>query len=190
MLNELVPVNRFSGGDAEIDIPRPPARIGRVTDQPPFSLSETRRSFPMALLRARESVMTRFRALLSEHDVTEQQWRVLRVVKEMGMADAGSLAQRTSLLAPSLSRILKVLEGRGVIRTGKDAQDGRRTLVTLTESGDAMLRRIAPESAEIYREIESLIGAERLARMLDDLEHVQRVMETPPPGTAPNRSSG
>ena len=42
----------------------------------------TDRSLPIALLRARERVMGPIRALLSGADLTEQQWRVLRVVQE------------------------------------------------------------------------------------------------------------
>ena len=43
---------------------------------------DTRRSLPIALLRARETVMHRFRPLLASHDLTEQQWRVIRVLGE------------------------------------------------------------------------------------------------------------
>ncbi len=41
-------------------------------------------SLPMALLRAREAVMRRFRPGLRDHGVTEQQWRVLRALAGLG----------------------------------------------------------------------------------------------------------
>lgn len=50
------------------------------TDRDGFELSATRRTLPMALLRLRERVMAEFRPIMSEHGVTEQQWRVLRVL--------------------------------------------------------------------------------------------------------------
>ena len=37
-------------------------------------------SLPMALLQAREAAMRLFRPMLAEHDLTEQQWRVLRAL--------------------------------------------------------------------------------------------------------------
>jgi hypothetical protein len=43
------------------------------------------RSLPMALLKAREAVMVRFRPSLRAHGLTEQQWRVLRI---MSVADS------------------------------------------------------------------------------------------------------
>ena len=45
-------------------------------------LREFDRSLPMALLRAREAVMARFRPLFRLHGVTEQQWRVLRALRD------------------------------------------------------------------------------------------------------------
>ena len=41
-----------------------------------FGLSKTRRTLPIALLRAREHLMERFRPMLLSYSVTEQQWRV------------------------------------------------------------------------------------------------------------------
>src|SRR6218665_2043626 len=83
----------------------------------------TRRSLPMSLLRAREAVMSKFRPMLARHDVTEQQWRVIRVLGEASPLDATEVAERASILAPSLTRIIKALEDRGFITRGKFADD-------------------------------------------------------------------
>ena len=37
-------------------------------------------ALPIALLRTREEVMARFRPHLHQYDITEQQWRVIRVL--------------------------------------------------------------------------------------------------------------
>lgn len=138
--------------------------------KPVAALSRTRRTLPMALLRARETVMDRFRPMLHRHDVTEQQWRVLRVLNEADSMDASDLAERAAILAPSLSRILKTLEARGFITLRKDPKDGRRTLINLSETGSTFLANVAPESADIYKEIEGLIGADRIEVLLDEIE--------------------
>ena len=70
-------------------------------------------SLPMQLLQAREAAMAHFRPMLREHGLTEQQWRVLRVLASEEQLDTGELASRTVLLAPSLSRILQSLESEG-----------------------------------------------------------------------------
>ena len=135
-----------------------------------FELAETQRTLPIALLRAREAVMERFRPMLSAHDVSEQQWRVMRVLQEAGELDASRLAERACVLPPSLTRMLKALEARGFIALRHDPQDGRRMQVSLTDTGDDFIAQVAPESVAIYREIEKQIGADEISDLLDRLE--------------------
>src|SRR5687768_9524932 len=78
-------------------------------------------SLPMALLRAREAIMRRFRPILGRHDVTEQQWRVLRALDDAnGSVTVGELSDQTFLLGPSLSRMLVKLDDRGLITRSAD----------------------------------------------------------------------
>ena len=80
-----------------------------------FELRQIRSSLPISLLRTREMVMERFRPMLAKHGLTEQQWRVLRVLHEEGDLDAGTVADRACILAASLSRISRTLETAGLI---------------------------------------------------------------------------
>lgn len=141
--------------------------------QPPlkdgFEFAQTHRTLPMALLRAREAVMERFRPMLHEHGVTEQQWRVLRVLHEAGERDATELAAAACILAPSLTRILKTLEKKALVTTRKDPADGRRALIRLAPAGSAFIRKAAPASAAVYAELEERLGPARIEALLDDL---------------------
>lgn len=139
-------------------------------DQDGFEFNATQRSLPIALLRAREKVMERFRPLLQKHGVTEQQWRVIRVLDEAPGIDMGALAEAANILAPSLSRMTKGLEDRGLIETRRTPGDGRRASLRLTEAGTALIRQIAPESAAIRAQIEATLGAEQLDALLDQLD--------------------
>ena len=131
----------------------------------PFS-----QSLPMALLRAREAAMRRFRPLLAAHDLTEQQWRVLRALTAADdRLDLTGLAERTALQAPSASRIIANLEGRGLVERRTTDGDQRRASLGLTSAGRQLVRRIAPHSEAAYNRIEEEFGAERLARLLDEL---------------------
>lgn len=82
--------------------------------------SDRRRSLAIGLLRAREAVMSHFRPILAAHDVTEQQWRVIRTLSEAGMLDATEVAEKAFILAPSLTRMIRSLEERGLITKHKD----------------------------------------------------------------------
>lgn len=138
-----------------------------------FGLARTQRTLPIALLRAREAVMDRFRPMLSANNVTEQQWRVMRVLHESGETDAGRLADRACVMAPSLSRILRTLENRGFLQLRKDADDARRSLAALTPAGRSFLQTLTPHSVAIYEQIETALGKEQIETLLDLLETVQ-----------------
>ncbi len=133
---------------------------------------QTRRSLPMALLRARESVMEEFRPMLNRHDVTEQQWRVIRVVAEAGELDATEVSLRASILAPSLTRMIKTLEERKFIKRKKDKSDGRRVILQIAPSGLNLIQDVSPESSAIYHSLEQKFGIEKLNALLDLLDEL------------------
>jgi homoprotocatechuate degradation regulator HpaR len=140
--------------------------IGGPTLLPP----SPRRSLPMALLRAREVVMARFRPMLARHDITEQQWRVLRVLAETGPLEATELADRASILPPSLTRIIRAMEERKFITRNKVKGDGRRAQLAISPAGAALIEELAPERIAIYEAVERRYGAEQHERLLDMLE--------------------
>ena len=135
------------------------------------------RSLPMALLRAREAVMDRFRPSLRDFGITEQQWRVLRALYGRGEVETGALAGLCCLLTPSLSRILKHLEATGLVVRRPAPSDQRRTLVTIAPAGQALLERRAPLSEAQYRAIESSVGKERIATLYETLEELTDALE-------------
>ena len=136
-------------------------------------------SLPMALMRAREAVMRRFRPVLSEHDVTEQQWRVLRALADAdGALTVGDLADHTFLLGPSLSRMLVTLDERGLITRSTDQGDGRRSKITISSSGRSLVRAIAPHSETVYEDISSQLGAAELDHLYELLRRTADLTES------------
>lgn len=142
------------------------------------TLRDFRHSLPMELLKAREAAMSRFRPMLREHGLTEQQWRVIRALAEFGRIDAGELAARSFLLAPSLTRILQFLDSENLIRRETDSADQRKSVVTLTKSGQRLFDRIAPESEALYSEIEAEFGRARLETLYGLLSELYTVLDT------------
>jgi homoprotocatechuate degradation regulator HpaR len=136
-------------------------------------LRDFQRSLPMALMRARETVMQQFRPSLSAHDISEQQWRVLRALTEDGRPKSvGELVELTFLLGPSLSRMLVALEERGLIERSTDASDGRRVAIVATRRGFELVDTIAPISEARYDWIEQRLGAGDLEQLYALLERV------------------
>ena len=137
-------------------------------------LRKTRRSLPIALLRARESVMDPIRAMLQKSGLTEQKWRVLRVLEEAGAMEQTRIASEACLLLPSLTRMLKSMDEDGLIERSKDAGDKRRTIVSITEAGRALINQHSAESSAIIEALESRVGKKQLEALLDTLEALQK----------------
>ncbi len=103
--------------------------------------------------------------MLRSHGLTEQQWRVIRVLADRDDIDAGELARRSFLLAPSLTRILQYLEGQELVQRRGDDRDQRRSVFSLTNGGRRLFAAIAPDSEALYRDIEREFGGKRLERL-------------------------
>ena len=134
--------------------------------------SKTKRSLPIALLRAREQVMVPIRSMLAQSGVTEQKWRVLRVLEELGEVEPTLIASEACLHLPSLSRILKSMEADGLIQRKEDLDDRRKTMVGISKAGRAILTKHAQQSAEIFAQLEARMGKEKLETILDLLEEL------------------
>ena len=133
---------------------------------------ESRRSLPIALLRAREATMQHFRPMLASHGLTEQQWRVLRILSETGELDATTLAERAFILMPSLSRILPLLEERGLVARFTAQTDRRRARIALSAAGQELIDAVLPDSRAIYAAIETRFGRDQVTALLELLDRL------------------
>jgi len=130
------------------------------------SIRSFNHSLPMQLLKAREAAMSRFRPMLRKHGLTEQRWRVIRAIHEYDKIDASELAMRSFLLSPSLTRILKYLKDEKIVLRTGDNNDLRRSVFSLTKKGNKIITDIAPETEQLYQEIESLFGRDKFKQIL------------------------
>src|ERR1700744_1187818 len=128
-------------------------------------MREFSRSLPMSLLRAREAVMRQFRPSLRRHDLTEQQWRILRALAAIDAIEVTELARIAFLLGPSLSRILRDLDARGLIERKTAKTDLRRGVVSISEKGVKLMEVVAPSSEAIYAEMTRRYGTKKLAEL-------------------------
>jgi len=121
--------------------------------------------------------MAGFRPILAKHDVTEQQWRVIRVLGEASPRDATDVAGHCCILMPSMTRIIRALGDRGLITRARDTSDGRKLVLAITPAGRALLDEVAPHSLDVYRQIEERYGRERVEVLLDMLEDLAALAE-------------
>ncbi|WP_150525631.1 homoprotocatechuate degradation operon regulator HpaR [Roseibium sediminis] len=139
------------------------------------ALPSTRRSVPIALIRAREKVMVPIREMLANSGITEQQWRILRVLEENGPLDASTLAERACLLLPSQTRIVQSLLEKGLVTRQADKKDRRKQTVAITGEGRHFIESKLKDAQLIAKRIEEVIGKEKLRQLLDILEEFQKL---------------
>lgn len=130
------------------------------------------RNLPILLLQARESVMGHFRPNLREHGLTDQQWRVLRVLGERRATDAGTIAQEAYLLGPSLTGVLARMERDGLVKRTRDTQDARRTQVQATAKGKRMVQKLSDSIEQHYVAMEQALGKTQLVQLYALLDAV------------------
>lgn len=131
------------------------------------SLPPTNRSLPIALIRAREGVMSPIREMLSVTGITEQQWRVLRVLEEFGQMDTKTLADRSSLLLPSLTRIIANMRKKGLVTQTRDHKDRRRQFIEITHTGQAIIDDHSSQAADIVAFFKKEMGQDDYETLLD-----------------------
>lgn len=131
------------------------------------------RSLPMELLKAREAVMERFRPILREHGITEQQWRVLRALEGADSLSLSELATATYIRLPSLSRIVPGLVERKLVTRQTKADDQRTTLVSLARAGRRLLEHVGPQSETEYRRIGERLGRAQFELLYEMLAALQ-----------------
>jgi homoprotocatechuate degradation regulator HpaR len=144
-------------------------------------LREFDRSLPMRLLKAREAVMRNFLPSLREHDLSAQQWRVMRALVEVNGRDASEISERCAILLPSLSRILQNLDRRRLISRKTCEKDQRRSLISITKKGRRLVEKIAPVSEQRYNDISRRFGEDNLATLYDLLGQLIDCMECDEP---------
>ncbi|MBC3489475.1 homoprotocatechuate degradation operon regulator HpaR [Pseudomonas taiwanensis] len=139
-------------------------------------MAKPRPSLTLTLLQAREAAMAFFRPSLNEHDLTEQQWRVIRILSQQGELESHQLAHQACILKPSMTGVLSRLERDGIVLRQKSQQDQRRVFVSLTEHGQALFAAMSGDMERNYQKIHAQFGQEKmdqLIALLNDLKKIE-----------------
>ena len=134
-------------------------------------------ALPIALLRAREATLRKFKPHLDALGLSVQQWRVIRALAEKTTLTASELADRCVVLPSSMTRILNSLIERGLVAPAHDA-DGRRRSVNLTGAGAGIYAHMAANSEAIYAVIEERFSTGKMNQLLDLLEQLREAADT------------
>lgn len=138
-------------------------------------MKQVRPSVTLALLEAREALMSHFRPALNDIGLTEQQWRIIRILAQYGELESTHLAEKACILKPSLTGIIRRLSEMDLVTRRRGDTDQRFVYIHLTSAGDDIFKKMSAEMEKRYQNIHRKIGDEKMAKLLELLKEVQKV---------------
>ena len=137
-----------------------------------MSIPQFSHSLPMLLYAALDAVMPRFRLIFKEFGLTEQQWRILRVLWDIEEIGQSELAALTLISAPSLVGILDRLHSMELIERRRSALDRRVVYIATSQQGRELRDQIMPAVQQSYFELRESIDDDVWRNLVDGLDVV------------------
>jgi len=111
-----------------------------------------------------QRVGRRIRNNRGDESMSDSQLGVLFVLEKNGSASPSRLAEHERVSPPSMNRTLNGLEERGLVRRDPSPDDARKVVVSITESGIALIRETRRlRTAWFSRQLAELSAEERTA---------------------------
>ena len=126
-----------------------------INEVPAFSTS-----LPMQLYKALDAIMPEYRNLFYKYDLTEQQWRILRVLWTENNITVAQLSKITLLPAPSLVGILDRLVKKNLLIRNRSDKDRRQVQISLTTKGQELQQLVSPSVLAIHSRLKARVSNE------------------------------
>jgi DNA-binding MarR family transcriptional regulator len=138
------------------------------------SLSSSRRSdvrrdidssINTLVYRANALLKGRLQAALREFDITTEQWLMLAKLDEDEALNQRELATEVTKDQASITRIVDILERKGLAERYPSPVDRRASLVRITRAGRALLKRADPTIAAYHEDLAHRLSREEAAAL-------------------------
>lgn len=129
------------------------------------------------LRRATRGITQLYESALAPSNLKATQLPILVGLGSAGDLSVSTLADALALDRTTLTRNLRVLEDRGLIRTGESDDDARVRIVSLTLDGADVLAAALERWEAMQRVVEQRFGRERLTALYAELEALGDIVE-------------
>lgn len=146
-----------------------------------MTTAPTPRNLPLLLAQTRESVIANFRPILRHIGLTEQQWRILRVLVEDSSMRPTQISEVCQILKPSLTGVLTRMEEMGLIEKQRFDSDPRQMMVACTSQGRDLVRKTMPLVEKQYAAMEEVAGEGLLRKVYMVLDQLNTALQHPVP---------
>jgi DNA-binding MarR family transcriptional regulator len=110
-----------------------------------------------------------------QFDLTLPEWRVMAVLGEKPGLSAGQVAQHTAMDKVAVSRAVSRLLDAGRINRSFDVDDRRRSILSLSQEGEAIYRRIVPLARRYENTLLEGLNTEEKRQLDAVLEKLARI---------------
>ncbi len=139
-------------------------------------MDEFNQSLPMILNRALDSVMPPYREIFLRYDLTEPQWRILRVVWSGEKIKSVDLASRTLLAPASIVGIIDRLEKKGLVSRVRSTSDRRAVYIMATAKSRELQSEVSPQITAIQHHMRALVSELEWAQMEQTLVKISHAL--------------
>jgi DNA-binding MarR family transcriptional regulator len=123
---------------------------------------------------AARAVTRRTDRKLRPHGVTAAQFNILAALHSRPARSVTEMAGDLAMERSTLSRNLRLLVGKGLVRT-HPAEHGNGRLGVLTAEGEALVERLAPEWRQSHEELCEILGKPDLPSIIVALKRLARL---------------
>lgn len=135
---------------------------------------------PGRLLRRLDKIIsTHVASKFDGFDLSFQQWIALKVVRDGVACNAGELARELGITTGATTRMVDVLEARGLMERDRDTEDRRVVRLVTTPTGKDAVRKLQGEVVATWNELladftqdEANVLVDLLIRLLAAAERV------------------
>ncbi len=153
-----------------------PAENGRSADD--FELNAF---FPYLVRIFYRSVITSVsRVYATRYGLSVSEWRTMAVLGVGGALSAGEIVERSSMDKVNVSRAIKALRERELLKRDIDGDDRRRAVVRLTDRGRDVFRDLVPLVTEVEDGLLAGLTQDERATLFGLMEKVRSNAEALP----------
>jgi DNA-binding MarR family transcriptional regulator len=129
----------------------------------------------VALLRTADLVRRNLSAVLAQHDITLQQYNVLRILRGAGETGRTTLdiAGRMIEETPGITRLLDRIEAKGLVGRERCSEDRRRVWCRITKEGQDLLAALETPMRDALESAMNGLRKRDLADLLDLLDRAR-----------------
>ena len=143
---------------------------------------------PGRLLRRLDKIMATFvESKFDDQGLSFQQWVALKVVRDGSVTNAGELARELGITTGATTRMIDLLEARGLLARSRAADDRRVVQVEITSEGRAAVLTLQEHVVDSWNEVLADFHQEDVTMLVNLLARVLAAAERVTDGAAASK---